>query len=338
MANIFNKLNEETKSFENGFTIIDNNDELKPLLLKEDGYCFNDIDITSSQKIRVNIKDVGYVLVYLDLNAVDKNYRKEVFNQIIALKDINVLESREYLDNKMTSLFRCLSQLNPYLVVLVSNKQYDDLEEILSRINSELNYVALCVEDIIEEVVEVTSEEERVKEANDEEYKNAPFMKKCGMLALASLKDIVKMRFNHSFSALFFLLISLCLLLIVIYISNKSIGLGVLFIVFVLLFIGLNTYNLALFKKEKGKIALFDYIYFGLLGFVGVAFGQLFGYLMAKAMIKFENPINFKQNITTATLIAVLIVVVFLVMAYVVQLLIPIIAPKIKKIFKKEDK
>lgn len=247
-------------------------------------------------KIKVNIKDVGYVIIYFD-QSFDKALKKEMVYNILNLKDIDVNESYESLKNKLYSMFSLFNEHQPYFGVFIINNYHEEVERILFEIEG-MNYPLYYVNEE-PEVKEEAVQEEAVKEEKKEEKGIAAGFKK-------SLKNIVKYKVEHLFNALYSLLIAVCALLACVYLDNNNKGVGILFICFAILFIGLIAYNLHLYGLDNKGITLYDYTFFVGFSLISLVLGMLIGYLLVKSLVKFgDNPINYSKNIKIAILISI---------------------------------
>ena len=401
-------------------------------------------------QVKINIKDVGYIISSFDIATFDKKLRKKLFEKLLTLKDIDVKESEEALTNKINSVLDYLEEYKPHFIVFILNDKCEETKKILlakeglsysifyafnQQIKEEpapeeapveekaveatpikeeeplMGYVVqigenkyslsstsnmgYCQEQYVVKNVKVNKDDDikfyhdnevirpgdekengdngnntkgswndgyqvlrseksvniylkyygdnnysfwigkegKVAPVKKEKKETKPSNNKYVNDAKDSAKRILKFKFNHIFNAIYFALLALCLLLGEIYFDNKNVGIGVLFVVFVVLFFGLNVYNVYLFRKENDEgLSLFDHSYLTVLAIIGAGLGILGGYFMAKSLVKFENPINFNKGITVAVIVTLVIIIVFQALIFCLRYIIPLLM----KIFKKK--
>ena len=343
-------------------TLLNGEDEIAKELLKpnyenqESPWVFSlsdeegkEVKICDVVQAKVNIKGMGYLLASFNLETFSKDTRKELFDKLITLKELDVKESNEQLVKKLTSALKFINEYKPYLVIFNVEEMADQVECVLFAsqilecpllyIRKEGKPVVKADGDAKEEVkntpVDSRSEKEifmhylvnnfdeekvtkacEVLELNQEEVKEKKenknaFVEKVKIFFMGfkrPCKEIVKYKVEHIFNALYSLLIAICILLSEVYFDNKSAGVGVLFIVFIILFFALIVYNLYLFNKENKESTVHDYLLYGGFSLVSLFLGVLLGWLLVKSLVKFENPINYGKAVLVASLVSPLII------------------------------
>ena len=308
-----------------------------------------EIAISNTIQVKINIRDVGYVLVTLSPNRFNDKIKKELFEKLSSLKGIEISYRNDGLRAKLTSVFDVLEDYNPYYCFFYIEYYQDSVQGILLSLKkgNPIYYLkkkakmdaSLLDENIREthyDIGPVSASQEGRREdrrsyprTQPKSYSSSSSSSKPTVQEFkASFKKIGKYKFEHLFNALYSMLITICLMLTTIYIDNKNVGIGVLFIVFVILFVFLVAYNLYLYRKDLGKIPLFDYIFFISFSLIAVGLGVLLGWILAKNLIKFgDNPINYSKSIAVAILVGIPTIGA----AHLLRMLMTYIFPKIKK-------
>ena len=358
-----NKENNIERELPSSIYQIREDDELTNELLKTNqdnkgsswSFLYNneEINISNTIQVKINIRDVGYVLAIFNPNNFNDKTKKELFEKLFALKNIEISYRTDGLRSKVTAVFEILEEYAPYYCFFYIEYYQDGVQSILLTMRSgyPIYYLkkkakqdaSLLDENIREthfDIGPVSSSQDNRREerrtyapkrsntSSRSSSKSSSSSKPSSKDFMSSLKKIPKYKFEHLFNALYSMLITICLMLTCIYIDNKNAGIGILFIVFIILFVFLIAYNLYLYGKDIGKIPLFDYVIFLSFSAIAIGFGVLVGYLLAKNLIKFgENPINYSKSIAVAIFVAIPTIAV----AHLLRVLMSYIFPKIKK-------
>ena len=299
--------------------------------------------LTDVVQIKINIKNVGAVMVSFDNLIFTKETKEELFAKLLTLKDIDTTKSLDELKRKVTSVFRYLDEYHPYFVVVNFSEINHDSEFMVASLGW-LSYQVIMVRsdfpslDIVigpddpkpeekdgffkkmfgkkkdnEPVIETVPasemrREEPVIETRVEEQKVEEKPTKDGFnfkdAFVSAGKNIAKFKIDYILNVLYSALIGICTLLTVIYFSIDNKGIGALFIGFTAASIALSVYNIFVARNDKVKRNVFDYIFFVLVSIVGAAFGILAGWLIAATFIaKGETVVDFKKVILIGSLI-----------------------------------
>lgn len=343
-----NKANDSTYSYDNKIVLLNDEEVKKELLIEnyknnESQFVFvineEEIKIYDCIQIKVNIKNVGFIIASYNLNDFKKEDRTALTKNLLSLKDIDVTNSVADLEEKIKSTIDFIKEYHPYFITFQIERFIHDVEKLLLSLDGLYIFPIFYIKaekkkEEIEEFVPIEATTINIG-FDDEDEKKKPFKVNLSNFKndfKKELKTIAKYKIEHLFNALYCALLSLCLVLMVIFFDNNKAGYGVLFLFFILLFTGLLSYNIYLFKEEIKRFNLFDYIAIGLFSILSVTIGILLGWLLANSLLKFDNPINFQKAILTASLIAPVVVI----SSHFISLLIKLIAPRIKKLFKKK--
>lgn len=278
-------------------------------------YINADLSFKDAIKIKVNIKDVGYIIAYFDKDF-DHQLRKDLIENIFELKMIDVNKSFDTLKKKLSSILNYINECHPLFGVFMINNYHEEVEKILKEMEGSI--FSIYYFDVESEPKEEAPLVEKVK-TKEKDNLLGGFKK--------SLKTILKYKIEHAFNALYSMLISICLLLAAVYIDNNNKGIGLLFICFAALFVILIAYNLHLYYVDNKKIFLFDYLFFVGFSLISVVIGILLGYALVKGLVKFgDTPINYSKNIK----LAIILSIPALLGSHLLRLLISFIYRKIK--------
>ena len=238
---------------------------------KEINFTIDD-NATTYNKIRISVHQIGILILYLD-----EEKEVKIFNEIKVLND-------QPLEEKIPSLIKIINTLIPYFGVFLIDKEF----ELINGLELANEFPIIFINK------ELTKEELKKKEAS-----NIPSSFKGTLLKFK--KDTI----NFIFYLFFPILLSTVTLLCMGFLKNNQSMYGIIFLLFIILFIGLISYNTYLIINDFKKLSIWDYLCITILTIIGVTLGTLFGFALIKNIVKLETPINNNTGIVVSVLVGI---------------------------------
>ena len=273
-------------------------------------------------QVKINIKDVGELLVNFQKDKFTDEIRKELLKNLSSLKDINVKEEGN-LEKKLVSVYEFLKETPVYFAIFSIMHRYNEVEEII-KANS-LSFLTIYANnEVVEEVKEETAtenKEEQTEEKNNNRFKSV-------------FKKFKKEYSKHIINLVYSLLLAMVATFASVFFMQKDIGYGFLFVAFVIAFIALLSYDFYELKNSYQKYDPLDLVLLAVETVIAFSLGVLLSCVLIKTLLKFDNPVDYKNLILISSLVVFVASLVNHLVAFGLLKILPII--KKKKDAKKE--
>ena len=314
------------------------NDELKKLLLnpnyenEDSPFVFvmnegeEELPIFDTIQVKINIKDVGELLVNFHKETFDKEARKQLLNNLSTLKEIDVNEEGN-LNKKLSSVYDFLKELPIYYAIFSIKHRFNEVEEII-KLNSLVFLTIYTNDEIIEEIKEepINNENEKASEevATQENEKNPENQFKL------LFKRFKKEYSKHIINLVYSLLLAMVATFASVFFIQKDVGYGFLFVAFILAFIGLLSYDYYELKNSYQKYHPLDLVLLAVETIIAFSLGILLSSALIKGLLKFDNPVDYKKLILVSSIVVIGSSLVIHLVAFALLKILPIIAEKRK--------
>lgn len=300
--------------------LLDNNDLIEALTKpnyenEESSFSFvineeEPVAIYDNIQVKINIKDVGEFLIYFRKDQFDKETRKQLLDNLSSLKDIDVKEEGN-LSKKINAVYDFLKDVPLYFGVFTIQYRFDEMMEILNNVNQFFTTIVIKDEKVIEEKEEEIKEE--IKEENKQEepqeestieedkkekpHKENPFPPVFNKAKKELSKHIINLVYSlllamvAGFSSVFFL--------------ENDVGYGILFVVFIIAFVGLLSYDFYELKESYKEYHPLDYVLLALETALAFSVGIALSALLIKNLLKFDKPVDYPKLILITSIIVI---------------------------------